>query len=395
MYLLTFLVELFVFSGLYLFFQSKTASVLITQKKNFYWLLGLTIILQIIGIALFKKEAGDVRLFGAAGWWLRQKGDFYYIDQTHGQYPFFPFLIFFHAVFNFFSEITPLFTFSFYLKLFCLLPSLYFLSWQIKDKIARLQLLTHPLTFMAVIFHGQIDVVLLAFLIASMLFLIKKSSTGKIGWAGILYALSILSKTWSVVFFPVICKILQRPFKIVKFSLMTLLTVFLDVFFYTRLVGSSFRQVFQAVISAGGTSGIWGISFIFPFVKINPLLFFTVLFIFLQIIILRKEQSIWQTCLLTVLGILLIIPKWGIQYLFWLLPFLFLAPEALKSKEALVFTVLGSLYAFLNYFNIAKEATTVNQNVINLTGFCLWGLLVYWFIILLNKRPIDEVEFVC
>jgi len=101
---------------IHLFLWSKKGKKFSNQHQT-YLLQIAVILIQLLIAAFFKKEVGDVALFSGAGWHLRHKIDFYWVDANHTQYPFFPFLIFLHAGLNLLSEILVIFSFSFYLKI--------------------------------------------------------------------------------------------------------------------------------------------------------------------------------------------------------------------------------------------------------------------------------------
>lgn len=133
-YLLIFIFSFIFFTLLNIIINSSITRNLLKSKRNYIYLIVLTFFFHFLAAGLLKKEVGDVMLFSGAGWHLRHKIDFYWIDSDHAQYPFFPFLIFFFTIFNFLTESFPFFTFSFYLKIFLLIPALFYLSWCILKK---------------------------------------------------------------------------------------------------------------------------------------------------------------------------------------------------------------------------------------------------------------------
>lgn len=391
-FLLTFLFQFlfFILLHLSLFFWRP-------RKKIFLYLI---IFIQIVFSAMLRKEIGDVMLFSGAGWHLRHRLDFYFIDQGHSQYPFFPLLIFPYALFNLLTETFSFFTFSFYLKLFLLLPSLYLISKLILQRqkkhsnpwrqLQQMQFLSHPLVYAIVVFHGQTDVVLLSLFLFFIFYQQKKKIT-----AAFFYSLSVLAKTWSILFLPLIVKFEKKWQHRFTFLLILFITLMADIFIYTRLVeGSSFRTVLPAVLKAGGAVGDWGlpflISLLFPslvqLIKLKSLLFFIILFSLCQWLIYKKKTSFLESIFLTILSFYLVLSKWAGQYLFWIWPFIFLIKEKLRSKNYNLFSFLSTIYIFLYYFQVIIGKEACLTFIVNLAGLCLWGFLLFWFVSFLRKN---------
>jgi len=376
-YPLVFIAEFFIFTCLFVYFSFKANS------RAPLWLI---LILQIIAVALLTKEVGDVMLFSGAGWHLRHKIDYYFIDSDHSMYPFFPFLIFLYAPINLLTEIVPFLTFSFYLKL-VLLAALYWLAPTVTNNHRQqLLFLTSPITYCIVLFHGQTDILLLSFLILSLQLLNKKH----LFVSALSFAASVAVKTWSALLLPVVLLSLKSAKKMGLFLLSVTAFLFIDVFIYTRYVfGSGFRVVMPAIIKAGGPSGQWGITYLMSFINgfhqwfpPHSLVFFTVLFFLGQWFVFRSKKTLKVQLMIELLLIYLIIPKWCIQYLFWLYPFLYLTNliNHLPLKSAYI--VLTGLYLFLNYLNLALGFSLIPASVIFPLGFLLYLLFVYWFYLL-------------
>jgi hypothetical protein len=217
----------------------------------------------------------------------------------------------------------------------------------------------------------------------------KKKITFAVGT--VFYGLSVAVKTWSLLFIPIFLKFIRMPCKLPGLIVGSSLTVLSILFIYSCFVfRPKFEVIFQAVLSAGGPVGIWGISyisFLFPdvlsFLTQNNLIIFVLLYIFLQMIILKSNISFIQTCFLTVLGIYIIIPNWGIQYLFWIMPFLYILKPQLNQTRINIFLIISSAYLFLNYLNNSGEKIIIPSIWAESLGFILWLFICYWFIYLL------------
>jgi hypothetical protein len=395
-YLFAFCFQFFLLTAYHLALQLKVVQQKVVNKKFFWWVLAVIIFSQVFSSALLKKEVGDVMLFAGAGWHLRHQIDFYFIDANHTQYPFFPFLIFLHAGLNWLQEVVPLFTFSFYLKLVLIVAAVA-LSVLIKKEqknanegmVAQLQFLTHPLLTLAVLFHGQVEVILLAFFLWSVYWL-EQSKVRKNFFTGVVaYALSVAAKTWSIIFLPWMVLSLKKWWQRVTlvFSLGVILIGI--TFVYTRAVdGSSVRTVLPAVLRPGGPVGEWGVSLVLrPWVaalqKINLLIFAAGMAVIYALLLWKKPAS-WLAYLILTLGVYLIIPNFGVQYLFWVVPFLYLS-RIHRTREINVYSGLGGLYAFLCYWNIAAGGESIPFALGRAVGFVLWLFCGWWVWQLLKK----------
>jgi len=375
---------------IHLFLWSKKGKKFSNQHQT-YLLQIAVILIQLLIAAFFKKEVGDVALFSGAGWHLRHKIDFYWVDANHTQYPFFPFLIFLHAGLNLLSEILVIFSFSFYLKIIlsgCLLLISHFF---IKKKIWQLRFLTSPLIFASIYYHGQIDIILLLFLIAAIQFIQKKQSWGSVIKSSFLFAASIAAKTWSILLLPqIVLKIKSWPKKIAYLASIGLLLL-VNIKFYTSIVfGSSLRTVLAALNSPGGPMTIWGVSLflkpIWTLIQNYRLLIFILVFGLLQLLILLKKKDLNQIALLTIISFYLATPNWGVQYLLWQLPFIFILAAKNKLKIEKKILILSSLYSFVAYLAVSfnQHSETLKQLAI-LVGLALYFSFVGWFKKLIQK----------
>ncbi len=385
-----------------LFFWNKKREKFLT-KFNYPFLLVIILILgQLVLSFFFKKQVGDVFLFSGAGYHLRHKIDFYWIDSNHTQYPFFPFLIFLFAPLNYLSETQPWFNFSFCLKAvlsLCLVLLSYLIcknptSRQIdRQKIIwAIRFVSNPITFAIIFYHGQIDVILLTFLIAAII-LLKQQSWSQILQSSLLFACSIASKTWSVLILPqVIWQIRSWPKKFIYFLLIVGFLL-ANIKFYGLIIGSNFETVTNALLAPGGPGGNWGLSLllkpIWSILAPYRLLIFLSLFGILQLLILLSKKNLLQTALLTILSFYLTTPNWGVQYLFWQIPLIFILASQKKLKVSKLNLILTSLYCLITYLNISLiQPAKFLSTLATLIGLGLYIFYLQWFNTLL--KPMDE-----
>ena len=382
-----FLLQFFLITSLFVALYFPGVKKCLGKKSCFTLFLIAIASIQLGTSALLRYEVGDVMLFSGAGHYYRQHIDFYFIDQFHTQYPFFPFLIFLHAGLNWLQELLPIFTFSFYLKI-VLLAALLGISRAIhherkNSQVEQLRFLTHPITTLVVFFHGQIDVILLSFFVWSLIYLFQKKETAKNWLIGtVLYAFSIAAKTWSVIFLPYMLYKEKSWIKRILLPIGVIIILMLDIFIYTRTVdGSSFRTVLPAVAKPGGPVGIWGISLFFSpysgWLQKYNLHFFAVSFGLLSAYVIWMRHSLWKSIFLLVLGVYLVLPNWGIQYLFWCLPFVYLA-ELDSRKIFILFTITASFYAFTTYALLSQGIVLPTLMSPSL-GVIVWAVVAFWW----------------
>lgn len=354
----------------------------------------VTIVFQITTIFLTKFQVGDVMLFSGAGYYFRNGVDFYWIDKDHTQYPFFPFLIFFHAMANKLTYVLPSVNFVQILKLL-LLVALYWIASFIYqnsklvlvDKRKQvLEFLLNPITYAVVLFHGQIDVILIAFFMLSSQLLLKTKLLKGLVTSGLLFGASVATKTWSVIFLPIYLKFFGLK-KTIIVGITALLFLFADIFIYTRMVfGSGFRVVVPAVLKPGGPVGIWGISLIFnrwsDFLAHNNLIIFGGLITLGLLLIISRKLTYWNSVCALLIWVYLIIPNWGVQYLFWVVPFLFITNNPKRN----VYFLLSGVYVCLSYVNVILGEGAINSNLTNWIGLVLWGYISFMFLRVLEKR---------
>ena len=167
-----------------------------------------------------------------------------------------------------------------------------------------------------------------------------------------------------------------------------------NVFIYTRLIsGARLSDVFGAVLAAGGPMGVWGISLfakVYPpllaYIQIYRTPLFAILWLGVAVVVLKRRLGFWVSCLHLVIGLYLILLTWGVQYLFWTIPFIFLNWELLDKKHLFLFWVLSSTYLFGNYLNIAFAQNVIYTEVIHLLGVILWLFFGWWFVSLQKSK---------
>ncbi len=389
------------FTAVNLFFKSEKGKQLFQNDRIFLYIVIAVVAVQILSAALYKQQVIDVFLFSDAGHYLRQKIDYYWIDSAHDKYPFFPFLIFHFAFLDWVTEVIPKLNFMFLIKL-SLVPALLVLANWIKKKSANIQLgkaqfldlLISPITYAIIYFHGQIDVILIAFFVVSMEYWHTKPVNTKITLVSALfYAASVASKTWSILFAPIIFWYHKKSTYTYVFFIATAVLLFANIFGYTRYVfGSSIRTVLPAVLRPGGQLGNWGITLIpqfLSFITENKLAVYAALICLGYLFLLRKKLEFWQAITLFMFWLYIVAIHWAVQYLFWALPFIIMNKKWLGEKWSNFFLALSTIYVFMVYVDISSLREIFVKDFVNFFGIFLWLLVVYKFCNKLQKNKSD------
>ena len=343
-------------------------------------------LLYLLVIFLFRYEVMDVFLFSSAGEYLIKRIDFYWIDSDHGQYPFFPFLIFLHAGLVLLRDFVGGLLFTGYLKL-VLSIALGYIAWLVYRRYSfqdALIFLLSPITFCVVLIHAQVDIILIAFLVASLGFYTQNDSIVSITKSTLLYALSVASKTWSILLLPLLFFYRKSLASFVVLVGGTGIVLLGLMFGYTRFVfGSSISTVAASLGSPGGPMSVWGISLLIsrfiPLVELleDNRLIYTALIVGILSLLVRKLPDLMEAVLYFIIGLYVLLPNWGIQYLMWHYPFQVLVGYRFRLWDRIFYWFIIPIYLFMNYLNIVTETSTFPSWSVLGTGLCVWCYFVY------------------
>lgn len=378
--------------------HSKLGKRLTSSKKIFLLSIVSITLVQLLSVLLYKEQALDVFLFKDAGHYLRQRIDFYWIDSDHNKYPFFPFLIFLFAGFDWILEIIPQLNFMILIKLTLLFPLHFLAFWIMKQSkgliIGRksyLGLITSPIVYAVIFFHGQIDIILMAFFVISVWAWNLRSGARSWLTSTLLYTGSVASKTWSILFAPFLLWYNKKDWKIYLSIATTGILLILNIFGYTRYVdGSSVRTVLPAILKPGGPIGEWGITLLKPLLPIiidYKLLIYGAFLFFGYLLILRTKYTFWKSITLFILWLYIVAIHWAVQYLIWILPFALFNRKWLGEKWLSAFANVSAIYVFFCYINIIQESVVIPLYLIRFVGLIIWLSVAFKF---LNKIRLND-----
>ncbi|GEM_PF-6398105 len=378
-------------------------------KTSYPNLMGLIFIFHLLTALILTTEVKDVALFASTGYMLAHKLDIYLLDASHGTYPFWPFTIYPYALFWWLTTKIPFLTFSFWVK--CLLIPIMFLTGKLIAKInqqpqSQLLLVTNPLLFLTITFHGQADILLIYFFLLNVWFLVQPTGgrrrgtpmagvpavgghgakapdrTRRLPLSGLLMAFSVMTKTWSVMFLPLILLYLKSLKKMIVYLSIFLLTILAFGQLYQFFVYTSFSRLFQTVLShPSGASGSWGFTALLPpnLSLIYNQYRFSILILGLLgglILLHFKKPPLLRQFKIFILIVYVLTAGWGLQYTAWLVPFALLDQDWQRLR---LYTLLALPYLTLAYLNIAADWKTVFLDNLTLKlSFLPWLFCFYW-----------------
>ncbi len=341
----------------------------IIKQVKIFQIFFLALCIRLICLYIFKNITNyDLQSYLQVGE-LTLKGINIYPEIANLHHPYLPFFLYFEAFSIWFGKSK--FMSVVILKLINLLFDIgvlylvYLLSK--KNLISTFIYAVNPVTILITTLHGQFDVIPIFFLLLSIYFLNKNRGLVSI----LFFSLSILIKTWPILFFiPILRKIKNK--KIIPLILL-LPIIFISI--YIWLFKSNLIYITKTVIYYQGLWGIWGISILFRKIGVFWQKTSTFLFLisFFGYSLLTKSINIIKRIYALLIFFFVFTTNFSIQYFAWFIPFLIL----IKPKKYLYLIFLISIYLFSFYsiwlFNFKNEIVlrllTIAQDFI---GFILW-----------------------
>ena len=354
--------------------------------------------------AFYLPVIQDVGLFETVGIKLLERVDFYAFDgPNHGTFPFLPFMNWFYAISHVLSKETDL-PFIFFVRL--LMIAAVFGTTILIGKLNRVKgvkkdqlfFLFNPVNLLVFSLHGQADILLIFFTLFSVFFLTsKKKSAFK---SAVLMAISVLIKTWSIIFIPLFLIKLKNFPQIVTWLLTLIFIIGLTTSLYVKLFHSSFSLITETLNShVGGAAGFWGytgllnlISKLIPSASLlintlerNAIYSLIIAFGVIYFVIIKKHTPLLTSMVIFLLTFKLVSPGWGLQYTAWILPF---AVARGMSKDFKTYSLLAILYLSLSYLLAVPSSQLQNQFLIFTSialGLIVWIYVIYWLVQLIKK----------
>ena len=219
----------------------------------------------------------------------------------------------------------------------------------------------NPVTILVTTLHGQFDVIPIFFVLLSIYLLgLKKEILSMF-----VYSLSIMIKTWPVLFIFLFLKKLKNKWLI----LLVIIFPIISIFIYSILFKSSLINIIKTIANYHGLWGIWGMWSLFGkwrlrWQKLSTLIFLACFFV---CSFFDKKRNIVKNILNLLFLFFIFTPNFSIQYFAWIIPFLIIV----KPKKCLLLT------SFMTLTLISHYATPNLIIIQELTQFTTWILFIH------------------
>ena len=388
-------------TGLFLYYSLLSFAAiffsLFLPKKQTLNFITLVLFSILIFLPYFFISGGvrDIELFESVGFLSSRRADIYYIDSNHGLYPYFPFLSLVLGPVYLLSQAwsLPFLNLWRVITLTSLLVSA-FLIYKIltlgksKERFNKvLVYIFSPITLFPVVFHAHFDIILVLFLLFAIYFSFFRNK--KIFYSAVFLALSILAKTWSIMFLPLFIKedkISQKLYFLAIFFFV----IFAITAFYIRFWHSSFFWIFQAVSGYVGSGSLhWGgLGLVSLFINVAKIFssdfrhaYLILLFSIVYILIFLKKFDILKGSFFIILSLFVFTIGWAVQYIFWVWPFLVIRENISNIRW---YSLLALPYLLVAYIFIVWDIK--NDFLLVVSSLPIWLFSVKLWYTLLRER---------
>ncbi len=387
------------------------------QRKTPSWLARLSVILVIATVVRFVPllllpfgASYDVESFQRVGQALLQGQEVYASALVAGRHPYLPMQLYLIGSAWQMSVITAT-PFVWWLKAPNVIADLAItvLLYKASLRIGRAQLTAagvallygvSPVAMLISAYHGQFDSLTLLLLLLAWCtwqFPPRRSAISAL-WLG----LSILDKTWPVLFLPVIWLRLTTWRARIVYPLVALGVPLGGVIFYLLVWRADPLQMLQRPLTHLGVPGYWGVGAVLNVMQsaigygaellkaIAPLGRYVLAGGVIVALWLTRRQSImnaWTTILLVVYVLTL---GFGLQYLLWIIPF---AAWLIDRRWLNWFTLGALLYLSVNYYGYHMDdllPRTVGfawtTAILQLVALPIWAVTIAWLISRWRRR---------
>jgi len=234
----------------------------------------------------------------------------------------------------------------------------------------------NPISILIFFFHGQSDVIPIFFILLSVYLLKQKKELSSI----FSYSFAVLTKTWPILFFiPFLKQIKNKKFLIFLFFFPTI-----SIITYRLIFGKNLVDIIKTPLTYRSLFSFWGlgklIHFIFfpnqdqPPIYLQKifLVIFLIIFLVYSLKINHKNLIIYLFDLLLFFYIFTV--GFAIQYLSWLIPFLFL----IKPKYWYFVYLITFFTVFLNYLKWVFKF--IPNFIITASIFLNWLSFIFFMI---------------
>jgi len=402
------LFSLFLFVGLCKYLKNKTLPII-----SVLFIILVTLCMRIIPQLLLPVGAGfDIQSFEIVGNTVLAKKDVYTTLETQGRYPYLPFQMYWSAFSVLVAKKIHI-PFTIFIKTASIIADatiatfIYIISSRLwNNKIAGINSLLfalNPISILVSVYHGQFDSVPIALVMASIFFISQPVISG------VFFGLSILTKSWPILFLPSFIKNNNSLKDRLLFSGVTGLIPLTGIIFYILVFDSSLFNVLKVALTYNHGIGVWGYSY---FIKLFANLtnqsgvfswfiqnsrFITLALLGIIWLRVASAQFLPNNLFTIVLAFLTFTHAFSIQYLSWLIPFSLIANFDSDYKWIFRYTISVFSYMFLAYHTLILQLNITNllpwsiaDHLIIVSGIPAWLICIGWFFDILSQRSIPS-----
>lgn len=385
----------------------------VLPELNILLILTITLVMRIIPQILLPVGAGfDIQSFEIVGNTVLANKDVYSTLETQGRYPYLPFQMYWSAFCIIIAKKTDI-PFAVFVKTAPVIAdaviaaSIYILSARNYNKIIAgnrsLLFAVNPISILVSAYHGQFDSIPIALVLFSILFMNKPVKSG------LFFGLSILTKSWPVLFLPTLLKNSASIKNRIIFLGVVGAIPAAGLIVYILIFNSTLLNILKIALTYNHGIGVWGYGY---FIKLFSTMtnqsevfkwfiqnsrFITLAI--LGIIWLRVEslQSIPKSLFTILLAFTTFTHAFSIQYLSWIIPFALLADIKNNDRWILRYTISAFCYMFLAYHTLILQFNITNilpwptaDHLIILSGIPAWLICIGWFFYIISQRQQHE-----
>lgn len=330
-------------------------------------------------------------------------------------YPYLPLQLYWFAVADWLSETVGLF-FIFWLKLPNILADtiivalVYSAISYLRDgdqaRFGAWVYALNPVTVLVAAYQGQFDAFPVMFLMLAWLYFAKRSIQlqGYLVLSGLCLGIAVLSKTWPVMFLPIVLLRLATWRRRILYAAFATAVPILGIVLFELLFPRSVGALLTRALRAGAIPGWWGYSAVLNvvtelagsgrhfFLTSAQVGKYVSLGCGLLIIWLTRRRTAHESLLVTILVLFALIPNLGLQSLSWVVPFGILA----AAYNALAwYEVSATIHMIVSYWGIHLTRglyvflpTRQADMIVQLSSLPAWIVIVLWLLQDLLATPL-------
>ena len=334
----------------------------------------------------------DIKLFESVGYFGWKRLDIYYYDADHRLYPYFPLTSLVTAVFYGISQISQIPFLTLWriatttsLVVIAILIKNVFTSRKTNSNSKVILFLFSPISLWPVLVHAHHDVILLLFYLLSLWLILNKK---EVLWSSFSFGLSVLFKTWSLIFLPLILFTNMNFKRMLSIIILTGIVILSLCAFYIRFWHSSWGRLMEAVTGYGGSwTVLWGpLGFLTRgsnqvFSPPMRLLYSSFIFLGTYLLLFKIKANVIRKSEFLMITFFVFTISWAPQYIFWAWPFIVISESSAVVKT---FSLLSLPYILITYSMLLWNLNFTLLSVVS--SIPLWLFSLWLFLKILLER---------